>query len=370
MRSITQILGGCQMLFGISYDIQEVFEAYVTDEHRAFIQMLRVIEEFLPACDRPGSLLGRKSYDETAMVRSCLAKQFFTIGTVTSLRYRLLSDSSLRQICGFTRVPSEATFSRRYAWYAQEKLMEKTLGPLVSSYLGGRIVGHISRDSTAIEAREKANNTKKEVKPKGKRGRPPKGTEPRDKKQNVLEKQLAQSAKQAIGELNTLCSWGCKRNSQGNNNYWKGYKLHLDVTDSGIPISAIVTGANVHDSQAAIPLERMSSERVVHLYSLMDSAYDAKPIKDFIITDGKVPIIDPNKRRKQQRVLSPAEKQRFKIRSTVERSNAHLKDWLIPSKIMVRGPEKVAHCLMTGVLCLAAIKILQYCILPGLQKTA
>ena len=114
----------------------------------------------------------------------------------------------------------------------------------------------------------------------------------------------------------------------------------------------------------------MSSERITHLYSLMDSAYDAIPIREFIITSGRIPIIDPNKRRKQQRVLSPAEKQRFKIRSTVERSNAHLKDWLIPSKIMVRGPDKVSHCLMTGVLCLAAIKILQYCILPGLQKTA
>jgi len=370
MRSITQILGGCQMVFGISYDIQEVFEAYVTDEHRAFIQMLRVIEEFLPACDRPGSLLGRKSYDETAMVRSCLAKQFFTIGTVTSLRYRLLSDPSLRQICGFTAVPSEATFSRRYASYAQNRLMEQTLGPLVSSYLDGHIVGHVSRDSTAIEAREKATNTKREVKPKGRRGRPKKGTEARDKKQNVLERQLAQSAEQAIGELNRLCSWGCKRNSQGNYNYWKGYKLHLDVTDVGIPVSAVVTGANVHDSQAAIPLEKMSGQRITHLYSLMDSAYDARAIHDFIIASGRIPIIDPNKRRKAQRVLSPVEKQRFKIRSTVERSNSHLKDWLIPSKIMVRGPDKVAHCLMTGVLCLAAIKILQYCILPGLQKTA
>ena len=114
----------------------------------------------------------------------------------------------------------------------------------------------------------------------------------------------------------------------------------------------------------------MTGQRIKHLYSLMDSAYDAKPIKDFIIGNGRMPIIDPNKRRKQQRVLSPSEKQRFRIRSTVERSNSHLKDWLIPPKIMVRGTEKVSHCLMTGVLCLAAIKILQYCILPNIQKTA
>ena len=28
MKSITEILGGCQMVFGISFDIQEVFEGY------------------------------------------------------------------------------------------------------------------------------------------------------------------------------------------------------------------------------------------------------------------------------------------------------------------------------------------------------
>jgi transposase len=167
MKSITEILGGCQMVFGISYDIQEIFEGYVTNEHRTFIQLLQVIEEFLPVCERSGNLVGRRSYDETAMIRSCLAKQFFNIATVTSLRNRLLSDPSLRQICGFTVVPSEATFSRRYASYAQNRLMEQTLGPLVSSYLGGHIVGHISRDSTAIEAREKATNTKKRSEAQG-----------------------------------------------------------------------------------------------------------------------------------------------------------------------------------------------------------
>ncbi len=47
MKSIAEILGGCQMVFGISFDIQEVFEGYVTAEHRMFIQMLQVIEEFI-----------------------------------------------------------------------------------------------------------------------------------------------------------------------------------------------------------------------------------------------------------------------------------------------------------------------------------
>jgi hypothetical protein len=37
-----------------------------------------------------------------------------------------------------------------------------------------------------------------------------------------------------------------------------------------------------------------------------------------------------------------------------------LKDWLIPTQIFVRGFEKVSFLLMCGVLCLAAIKALQY----------
>jgi hypothetical protein len=44
----------------------------------------------------------------------------------------------------------------------------------------------------------------------------------------------------------------------------QGYKLHLDVSDIGFPISVHVTGANVHDSQAAILLEKMTMGKVRH----------------------------------------------------------------------------------------------------------
>ena len=242
MKSIAEILGGCQLVFGLSFDIQQVFEGILTYEHRAFIKILQVIEEFLPAYESKTDQLGRKGYEEISMIRSALAKQFFKIPTVTSLRNRLLCDLALRQICGFTAVPSEATFSRKFASLAHRKIMEETLGPMVSFYLEGHIVEHISRDSTAIEAREQAKNKKREVIPKGKPGRPRKGSEPKEEKQTVLQKQLEQTAQQAIEELESQCSWGCKRNSQGNPSYWKGYKLHLDVTDNGIPVSAIVTG--------------------------------------------------------------------------------------------------------------------------------
>ena len=43
MKSITEILGGSQMLLGISYEIQDIFEEYLTEEHRSFLAMLRVL---------------------------------------------------------------------------------------------------------------------------------------------------------------------------------------------------------------------------------------------------------------------------------------------------------------------------------------
>jgi len=248
--------------------------------------------------------------------------------------------------------------------------MEQMLETMVRKVHEGRVVGHISRDSTAIIAREKPVNKKQEVKPaKRKVGRPKKGESKQEKKLKRLARQLKMKAQESIKELNQDCAWGCKKNSQGNVQFWKGYKLHLDVTDMGIPVSAVVTGANVHDSQASLPLEKMSEKRVVHLYSVMDAAYDAPEIREYSEGKGRIALIDQNKRRKDNREpMDPAQKQRFKIRSTVERTNSHLKDWLLPAKLLVKGFRKVNFVLMAGVVCLAALKILQQFILPTVQS--
>jgi hypothetical protein len=97
----------------------------------------------------------------------------------------------------------------------------------------------------------------------------------------------------------------------------------------------------------------------------MDTAYDAQDIRNYIEGKGRVAIIDGNKRRSEgARSFDAAEKERFKIRSTVERANSHLKDWLIGGRVYVRGIRKVSFHLMSGVVCLAAVKILQYLVVP------
>lgn len=372
MKSVTEILGGSQMLLDLSYDIQEIFEDYLTDTHRTFILILRVIEDAFPRIEEPQALTGRKAYATRPFIRAFIAKSIFKISSNRDLILRLKSDSSLRRICGITKVPSEASFSRRFDKLSRSHLMEQTINCIAKEHYQNRLVGHISRDSTAITAREKPINKKKDVKEKNpktkrKRGRPKKGEIIPPKEDVRLTKQLRQKPGIAVKELNRNCSWGGKKNSKGKTHFWPGYKLHLDVSDIGLPITAVVTGANVHDSQVAIPMEKMTERKVTHLYSLMDAAYDAPQIRTYITERGRVDLIDFNKRRKSTiKVMSPSEKERYKIRSTVERSYSHLKDCFIPSQLYVKGYKKVNCVLMTAVLCLSAVKILQYFHLPGI----
>src|SRR6185437_7986863 len=90
------------------------------------------------------------------------------------------------------------------------------------------------------------------------------------------------------------CSLGVKKSSKGHRQYWRGYKLHLDVADGQILIAALLTGACVHDSQVAVPLMTLTSQRVTYLYDLMDAAYDARQIDAHSRSLGHVPLIAPN----------------------------------------------------------------------------
>ena len=137
----------------------------------------------------------------------------------------------------------------------------------------------------------------------------------------------------------------------------------------GIPISAALTSASVHDSQVAIPLAVMTAARVQSLYDLMDSAYDAKEIREHSRSLGHVPIIDINPRgneelkreaRAQRSIghVTP-ERRRFRERSTVERVNGRLKDEFGGRYVRVRGHSKVYCHLMFGILALTVDQLMR-----------
>ena len=152
-----------------------------------------------------------------------------------------------------------------------------------------------------------------------------------------LELQPHRTLAENLADLPTRCDVGCKRNSQGYQESWIGYKLHLDTMDGDLPASALLTSASVHDSQPAIPLAQLTAQRVTSLYDLMDSAYDAPQIHAFSRSLGHVPIIDPNPRGGEKRPFAPAEAQRFKERSASERVNSLLKERYGGRWVRVRG---------------------------------
>jgi hypothetical protein len=276
---------------------------------------------------------------------------------------RLRADPNLRLLCGFTKVPGKASFSRAFSYLSAIGIMPGMLENLAKETFKDKVVYHVSRDSTAIHARETVEKKEREKveKTAKKRGRPPKTTEKQEKQPTEMERQITESPSDSLERLNKNSAFGCKKNSQGNVSFWKGYKLHLDVSDTGFPVTACVTGANVHDSMLAIPMEKLTEQRVVFCYSLMDPAYDAQAINDFIISRERVPIIEPNKRGNENRPsLDPAKQERYKIRTSVERANSHLKDNLILKAIYVKGYTKVSFVLFAAVICLAALKHLTF----------
>ena len=82
----------------------------------------------------------------------------FDLPTTRALRERPQVDATLRRLCGWERidgVPSEATFSRAFAEFAESDLPTRLHEALERAHLEGHVVGHIARDSTAIPVRER-----------------------------------------------------------------------------------------------------------------------------------------------------------------------------------------------------------------------
>lgn len=353
---------------------------FLTESHRTLVTVLDMtrLESFVPHWH---GLPGRPLAERAALARAFVAKAVLNLPTTRMLIERVQADKTLRRLCGWSRpseVPSESTFSRAFAEFALSGLPSRVHEALIKQTHADRLVGHIARDSTAIEGHEKPGRADepKSTAPKPaprKRGRPRKGERPGPKPLSRIERQADMTLSQMLADLPRPCDVGCKRNAKGHQETWIGYKLHVDTADGDIPVSCILTSASVHDSQVAIPLATMTAGRLVNLYDLMDSAYDAAEIKAHSRKLGHVPIIDVNPRRdaalKVELALEEtrlklvghrlAEDIRYNERSGAERVNANLKDNHGGRTIHVRGPAKVMCHLMFGVLVIAATQIIR-----------
>jgi hypothetical protein len=322
---------------------------------------------------------GRPAKDRAALATAFLAKAVLNLPTTRDLIDRLRADAALRRLCGWqqtSRVPHESKFSRVFAEFAVGELPQQLHQAIIAATQRDRLIGHIARDSTAIQARERFPEVGRAGKGKGKgknkaKSRPKRQKRPFAKAKAAergtrIQRQRHQKLERMLADLPRHCDLGVKTGSHGNQQYWRGYKLHLDVADGQIPVSALLTSASVHDSQVAIPLMTMTSARVTHLYELMDSAYDAGEIHAHSRQLNHVPIIAPHPRRGTRKPsqlpkafpaqaapeMTWAERERFKERTMVERVNGRLKDEFGGSQVRVRGALKVAAHLMFGVVAL------------------
>ncbi|MGQ9506198.1 MAG: transposase [Thermogutta sp.] len=156
--------------------------------------------------------------DRLSLCKTFIAKAVWDFGTTRDLIDAIRHRPALRRLCGWEtlgEVPSEATFSRTFDAFARDGRPQQIHEALIQTHYSEKLAGHISRDATAIHAREKAA-IKPKATPKSKRrqrGRQPKNepiaTPPEPKR---LQPHLARDWPANLADLPTACAWCCLMN--------------------------------------------------------------------------------------------------------------------------------------------------------------
>lgn len=335
-----------QPLLFTSEDLSPCFFFRPTDDELCFMEVWENLVSVMPAsvrCDEGRSRTGRPGHTLLSVLAVHAVKLYFQEKTMTAARDRLLSSSNLRTITGMAEVPSLSVISKKTDTLIDLVDFSSILASICSSFYKDRLVCHLSIDSTIAEAREKPVKAGKPG--KRKRGRKRKGSdeptiaEEKDRLYDLMENGCVD---EFLSSLEHRCSVTGKKNSKGNMEWFIGYKAHIAVDDSGIIVAHHVTGASVHDSQVAIPLMRMADRRCDYLYALMDGGYTSQRIEAFASSIGKVPIIDRHADRNgNKKEMEPCKAERYKARTTVERTNSELKECFLPGKLYSRGKKGI-----------------------------
>ena len=233
-----------------------------------------------------------------AMIQSLMIRIVERIPTVKDLVNRLTHDFVFRLDCGFLvsdTVPSEASYSRMVDVISQSDVLDRMHDELIQAAFteGFLEEEHLSFDATHFEARDTAKPAeKKETQPK-KRGR--KSKEERaawlaeqaelEANQTTFEKKLEA---QLTIPLTTLGQdipiepkWGIKKNSDGKNTFWYGFKGHLAVsTKSQYIVARLMSSGNLSDSKATIPLLKKVNHIMPNHFTtaIFDAGYDYEAI--------------------------------------------------------------------------------------------
>ncbi|KYG91190.1 transposase [[Bacillus] sp. KCTC 13219] len=257
-----------------------------------------------------------------AMIQSLIIRIVERIPTVKDLVNRLTVDFVFRLDYGFLvsdTVPSEASYSRMVDAISQSDVLERMHDELIQiAFTEGFLEEeHLGFGATHFEARDAAKpSEKKEIAPK-KRGR--KSKEERaawlaeqaeiEANQTTYEKKLEAQITIPLmtlwQEIPIEPKWGIKKNSDGKNTFWYGFKGHLAVsTKSQYIVARLMSSGNLSDSKAAIPLLKKVNHIMPNHFTtaIFDAGYDYEAIYRQIWIHGMKPVIPYVKRREGEMV--------------------------------------------------------------------
>ncbi|MBV9267896.1 MAG: transposase [Acidobacteriaceae bacterium] len=144
--------------------------------------------------------MGRPAKDRLALAAAFIAKAVYGIETTRGLIEQMRQDRQLRCICGWNsacRIPHASTFSR--ATPPPSKRVKAFRSPTRKRK---------GRSISAAQARQSL-----------------------PARHAFRDRQRKQALAEQLATLPQECSIGTKKSSKGHQQYWRGYKLHLDVAD-------------------------------------------------------------------------------------------------------------------------------------------
>jgi transposase len=302
-----------QSLFGI----QELYDMEPTQKYEAIISAID-LDGIYAKVNKKSWLGAPVELNYAAMIISICIRYVERIPTIKVLVKRLNDDISFKLNCGFLvsdAIPSEASYSRLLTKLSESGALEDAQEELMLQAIAeGYIIDDtVAIDATHFEARDQAPTKKEKVAtPPKKRGR--KSKEEREQwleeqaeleankpiYEKKIEAQLDASLEDLRNEIPQDPEWGVKKNSEGKNVYWYGYKGHLAVgTKTQYILQSTFSSGNLNDGKAAIPLLKGMEEQLDLpniRYQTMDAGYDFEPIYEQVHQMGQQSVIAYNKR--------------------------------------------------------------------------
>lgn len=255
-----------------------------------------------------------------AMIQSLVIRIIERIPTVKDLIKRLKNDLIFRLDCGFllsNSVPSESSYSRMVDVISQSEIFDKMQDDLIQTAFTEGFLDddHLSFDATHFEARDASKPSEKKEKIPKKRGRKSKEeraawlAEQAEIEANLttyekkLEAQLTIPTTTLWQDIPIEPKWGVKKNSNGKNTFWFGFKGHLAVsTKSQYIVARLMSSGSLSDSKAAIPLLKKVAEVVPNQFTttIFDAGYDYEAIYQQILNQDMKVVIPYVKRRESE----------------------------------------------------------------------